>query len=350
MTDRSNIKLNELRNRSLQMDKVVIDYESHIEFPSARAMEEVPAGVYYPNFNRQNNQFLLLKASPLTMANELADTPVKNEAIEDMLRFHLDYTDDYRENVAGRTDYLDRGYFDMVRYHNDLGHVQESIDAFLSNRELYKKHDLGYKRSVLLFGDPGTGKSRYIDHTGHQLIKTHDAIVLRIESPTELDAVLNHGMMTIHRVLKNRLKVFIIEELATLSNRGSTYTELLNFLDHPLLREDVLMLMTTNNPEIIPDNIIDRPSRVDVLARINSEGLKKGFVEAWYKHLMREDMPEEWKYMPFYTMKMSPAYLKELFISMRLHNQSIEEAWEAIQKRRDLIRNNFRETNRVGFH
>ena len=81
--------------------------------------------------------------------------------------------------------------------------------------------------------------------------------------------------------MTNRLKVIVIEELATLVQRND-YTELLNLLDHMALQDNVLFLMTTNSPDVIPENIIDRPSRVDILEEVGNDGYIEGYTEAWY--------------------------------------------------------------------
>jgi len=354
------IKQSDIRKqqRTLEQNNLsettVLNYDTHIEFPPAKAYPEVPAGIYYPSVDRSSNRFILMKVNP----NRIKNSSTVDTSADDFMRelaelLEDDYVEvnpaDYTHKLEDQdTGFLDNGYFDMENYHSGLATVESSMNRFLQNTDFYRKQKLGYKRSALLFGEPGTGKSRYIDNLSRRLIHEHNAIVFRIESSNELQLMLEKGMVVINRVMAGRLKVFVIEELATLVRRGN-HTEILNFLDNSLLREDVVFLMTTNTPELIPENIVDRPSRVDILAEVNCSGFREGFTEAWYEHLMGETMPEEWKKLPFYREKLSPAYMKELFVSMKINGVSVEESWSAIQSRRRLIKNQFQKADPMGF-
>lgn len=109
----------------------------------------------------------------------------------------------------------------------------------------------------MLYGEPGTGKSRFVEHICDSLIREQDAVVVRIESSNQLDHVVDKGMLCFNDYLEGRLKVFVIEELTNLIRHSSSYAELLNFLDSPHLRNDVIFFITTNYPDKIPNNIID---------------------------------------------------------------------------------------------
>jgi len=340
-------------NRTELSETTVLNYDTHIEFPPAKAYPEVPAGLYYPAIDRSTNRFILMKVNPNRAKARNVNTTDDDFMRE--LQSLLEEDDvevnpsDHRHQLEDQDNsYLDHGYFNMEDYHSGLADVENTLTKFLKSASFYRRQNLGYKRSVLLYGEPGTGKSRYIDNFSRRLIHEHNAIVFRIESSGELETILEKGLMMINRVMRGRLKVFVIEELATLVRRGN-HTELLNFLDNPLLREDVIFLMTTNTPEMVPENIVDRPSRVDILAQVNSSGLRDGFIDAWYEHLMGESMPAEWRALPFYTEKLSPAYLKELFISMKINCVSVDDSWKAIKDRRKLIRQQFQQSEAIGF-
>jgi hypothetical protein len=350
-------------NHNVLSETTVLNFPTHIEFPPAKAYPEVPAGIYYPSVDRSSNRFILMKINPNRSTSPISngkpfgqgDTEADDfmrelaELLDDDIEINpSDFSDKLDIDNLQDTRFLDYGYFTMENYHTGLAEVESSIQRFLQSNDFYRTQNLGYKRSALLFGEPGTGKSRYIDNLSRRLIQNHNAIVFRIESSNELDLMLEKGMVIVNRVMEGRLKVFVIEELATLVRRGN-HTEILNFLDNPLLREDVIFLMTTNTPELIPENIVDRPSRVDILAEVNCNGFKPGFMEAWYQHLMGEPMPEGWSELPFYREKLSPAYLKELFISMKINGVSVDESWTAIQERRRLIRNQFQQNDPIGF-
>lgn len=324
-------------------DSIVLVYDTHIAFPTAKSSAEVPAGIYYPAVEQATDQFILTRFSPSLIGENSND-------FRDMLR-------ELTQDISGLNPFElnrnihtheDEGYFLMEKYHAGLKKIEESFQSFLKSRDFFKKNRLGYKRSALLYGSPGTGKSRYIENLAQRFIRDHNAVVIRLESSHDLSVLLQKGIYYINEKMAGRLKIIVIEELATMVMRDN-HTELLNLLDHSQLRDDVIFLMTTNNPENIPENIVDRPSRVDILEEIGVNGFSEDFVEAWYEHLIDEPMPVHWKEMPFYREKLSPAYLKELFISMRVNNTDIDTSWAEIEKRRKSIKAQFKSSTDIGF-
>jgi hypothetical protein len=332
-------------------NSTVLVYDTHIEFPAAKLENEVPAGLYYPAVDRKTDQFILARFNPADRNGPVSDLELLMSELDDSLS-NVDISDYsscdtyvWKEKWA---EMIETKYFPMEDYHSGLRRVNAGIDAFLLSRDFYQQNRLGYKRGVLVYGAPGTGKSRYIDNKCNQLIHDHKAIVMRIEGYSELKILLSRGLHYVRQKMTNRLKVIVIEELATLVQRDD-YTELLNLLDHMSLQEDILFLMTTNTPENIPENIVDRPSRVDILEEIGADGYTDGFTEAWYEFLMGEEMDESWKSMSFYGKKLNPAYLKELFISAKVNRTSIETSWKTIEDRRRRIKSNFKKSETIGF-
>lgn len=325
----------------------VLVYDNHIEFPGTVIADEIPAGVYYPAVNKISDRFILTRFNPKTTSSELNNIESLFNELDDSTE-SVTPSDTHLKNGHTRTIKSRKSYFPMENYHTGFKKVDTCINTFLDSKDFYDLNHIGYKRSVLMYGKPGTGKSRYIDNKCKELIESHNAIVLRIEGYSELSLLLNKGLFYIREKMENRLKVIVIEELATIVQRND-YTELLNFLDHVYLQDNLLFLMTTNTPELIPENIVDRPSRVDILEEIGNDGYTNGFIEAWYTFLMGEEMDESWQKMDFYDKELSPAYLKELFISCKLNRSTIESSWKDIEKRRRKIKTRFKSAGEIGF-
>lgn len=325
----------------------VLVYNTHIEFPRAMIAEEIPAGVYYPVMDNKNDQFILSRFNPEALSKRHSEFGILFEELENSVP-GMDFSTTGPHPHTILESSKETKYFPMEVYHAGLQKVDVGIDLFLSSRDFYIRHQLGYKRAVLLYGAPGTGKSRYIVHKCEQLIQKHQAIVIRIEGYQELRTLLHRGLFHLRDMMKDRLKVIVIEELATLV-KYNDHTELLNLLDHIFLQDDMLFLMTTNTPEDIPENIVDRPSRVDILEEINTDGLLEGFIEAWHQFLLGEIMNKSWKYLEFYSKNLSPAYLKELFISTRINNTNVEATWKDIERRRNKVKTRFRRAEQMGF-
>ena len=372
-----------------------IDYGSHIAFPKELAYSEFPAGLYLPDRSDEGN-FVLTRIDPFRRQALLEmhrNNRIRDEAeqdaqatgnaefdsfieqieledlafMEEMERItqqssrtpanpvHSRMSDKHSVSATAlsslnrleRGDYLSEGYFPLEKYNPGLKRVSEAISEFLQNRRIFVENRLGYRRSVLLFGEPGTGKSRFIDNLCKQLIQMHKAVVIRIDSRFQLELVVDKGLVLLETHLADRLKIFIIEELAEMSSyRGNS--SLLNFLDNAILRNNVIYLMTTNNPDRVPKNLTDRPSRIDVLEEAGRENLP-GFQEAWYKHVTGQELPESEKHHAWYSAKMTPAYLKELFLLSRMKGIQPHEAYGYLEHRIKLVKNNFAEKRELGF-
>lgn len=333
-------------SQKINTNSIVLEYDNYIDFPEAKPKLSIPAGIYYPSIHDKTDRFILLKANPDFYFDRDLDFDLASLGILDSL-ITINPEKVNNGNDVGKHG-NDDGYFPMQEYHGGLNKVESSLQQFLKSREFYLNNNLGYKRSVLLFGQPGTGKSRYIENFCKRMIIEKNAVVIRIEQPFTLLALLRKGIQMLTSCLKDRLVIVVIEELAALVETNNT-TELLSLLDHSLLRDGYIFLMTTNNPELIPSNIVDRPSRVDVLMNVDSGDFNDEFIERFYEHITGKEFPEEWKQEPFYTQKLSPAYLKELFVSMIINGTNMQASWETIEKRRRLVKNNFKKTRQVGF-
>jgi len=366
----------------------IVRMDTHIEFPLAGWSNDVPAGVYYPSVEVSTNRFILMKEQPsgeLIPKNDPCQQQWANPHRGENLNPHPyqqgSFNQPARENPQPlsknrlflkslqalinhgsdatnlwqistprpQVDYLARGYFPLENYHEGLSNVDKSIRAFLEHGDFYRTQRLDYKRSILLYGRPGMGKSRYLNAVSHRMILDLNAIVLRLESVRELEILLEKGLVLLDRILSDRTKVILIEELAGLVQLRS-HTDLLNLLDHPLLRNNVLFLMTTNSPETIPMNIVDRPSRVDLIQGVNVDGLSDAFIPAWYRHLLNEEMPPAWNEHRFYDMKLSPACLKELFLEMVLNGWSLDESLANTELRRAKIAAQFAKGVEIGYN
>ncbi|MCH8488027.1 MAG: AAA family ATPase [Candidatus Cyclonatronum sp.] len=395
--------------RPKHLTRYYIDHGSHIAFPNQLAYEVFPPGLYFPDTDREGN-FLLKRIDPFKQqalmelysseredfdddddndnddnfsaaeyAAELLGQPDNLDLINDTQHL-MDQMDelgefdeleemfaslerDYENENESATSkfaaslkrlnriegshYLSEGYFHLEHYNPGLKKAHEAINEFLANEDIYIRNRLGYRRSILLFGEPGTGKSRFIDYTCKRLIDQHQAVVIRLDGRNHIDQVMDHGLIPLEAHLSDRLKVFVIEELAEVVNRHSMST-VLNFLDNAILRNNVIFLMTTNTPERIPANLTNRPSRIDVLEEVGTNNLP-GFEEAWYQHITGELLPETEKSQDWYSAKLTPAYLKELFLMCKLKGISPHESFKLLRSRITLVRNSFAATREVGF-
>ncbi len=337
-------------NNSKKYKNVVLDQGPLLSFPPHTIESEIPSGIYYPSSTRHEN-FVLSKVSARENYNDA------DEDMLDLLEALGDEPDLYREmgseylrqlQKEHRTKYLGSHYFPTHEYNTTLKRVHEGIISFLNNKEFFEANNLGFKRSILLYGSHGTGKSRYVEFIAKKLIKTLDSIIIRIGSPQDVKLLNDFGLLTLNRVIENRLIVLVIEEVASIVTGRDGHIGLLNILDNSLLRENLLVLSTTNTPDRIPSNVL-RNQRVDVLEEIRADDYNDQFPIDFYKFIFQESFPEKYRDSEWVEMKLNPADLKELFLFAKINDVDIDTSFKQLKKRNRIVERRFQSTTHLGF-
>jgi hypothetical protein len=131
------------------------------------------------------------------------------------------------------------------------------IRKFWGSGDRYRDHGLVFKRGVLLWGPPGSGKTV----TVHLLVKDLIAgggIVLFSGQPDLTQVMLN----AIRKIERARPLILILEDIDEIVSRYGEH-EILAMLDGESQTDNVVYLATTNYPERLGARIINRPSRFD---------------------------------------------------------------------------------------
>jgi len=329
---------------------VVLDQGPLLSFPPHTIQSEIPSGIYYPSSTRHDN-FVLSKVSSRENYNDA------DEDMLDLLEALGDEPDLYREmgseylrqlQKEHRTKYLGSHYFPTHEYNSTLKRVHDGIINFLNNKEFYEANNLGFKRSILLYGSHGTGKSRYVEFIAKQLIDELDTIVIRLGSSQDVKLLNDFGLLTINRVVKNRLIILVIEEVASIVTGRDGHIGLLNILDNSLLRENLLVLSTTNTPDRIPSNVL-RNQRVDVLEEIRADNYNDQFPIDFYKFIFQEEFPEKYRDSEWVEIKLNPADLKELFLFAKINDVDIDTSFKQLKKRNRIVQERFQNRGHLGF-
>lgn len=194
------------------------------------------------------------------------------------------------------------------------------VDTFWKHEKLYKNMGLAYKRSVLMYGPPGCGKSsalsRLIDHA----IEKHDAFVFLQDNFGGFN-----NMVNAIRVVEPTKKILVlIEDI----DKKLMYDEedVLELFDGNTSLTNILYVSTTNFIQRLPNRFVNRPSRVD--KRIE------------FPHLSAKQMAE---YMAFLNVekkvagplskklkKVTIAQIKEAVILATVHKLPIDEVTKII--------------------
>jgi hypothetical protein len=327
---------------------MIVDMGSHIELLKVQPLKRIPSGFYNPLYS------VYTESTSLAKAELFQDSIIEDDDDKDFIRelkmlMEANEYDEIDDSDSSDNNYgkFDRGYLNMEKYNTGIAQAHHSIEVFLKNRNLFKRKDLGYRHSVLLIGEDGIGKTRFFNHMAAKMVVDHDAIVLIIDESTTLKEFSDKGISELVAVTPGRLKVFLIPSLNHFTNHNRWGADLYPVFRHPALRDDVLFLMATNNPNDVPADLIRNQSTVEMIADCSAKHYADDFKKAWYKHLLGETMPKEWETHPFYSMPLTATVLKELYAVTRFHNFDIDKAWEYIEQKRKLIEERFIDQDEV---
>lgn len=217
--------------------------------------------------------------------------------------------------------------------------IVDAVKEFLDNESIYRTLNIIYKRGFLLYGPPGTGKSSGI----RSLITKHlpsDAVTITLD--TMID---DEFLLFIKKTLANRLKVFIFEELTNVCNNPNLVEETLNFLDGENSLDNTVIFATTNYPERLEANIVDRPSRFDAIFKIDVPNAQERQMLMNF-FLQREATEEEVNC----CKEMTTAQIKEVCIYSLIKKCTITVYAARMKKHSQLVQKEFAENKgKMGF-
>lgn len=140
--------------------------------------------------------------------------------------------------------------------------IVKQTETFLKpeTKALFKEYKYIYKRSTLLYGLPGTGKTCLVNQIA-QYVQDSGGVVLFNPDPNFLDTALSQ----LQDIQPESTILVIFEELDKLIGRHEGI--LLNILDGEIQKENVMYVATTNFIDAIP-NRIKRPGRFPTVIEV----------------------------------------------------------------------------------
>lgn len=220
--------------------------------------------------------------------------------------------------------------------------VKKDIDRFLERKDVYKEVGTPYKYGSLMYGPPGNGKSILIQQIINMYVDR--AVVIYIDPATN-GTPSNLFLQALEERMPNILKIFVFEELtvSTSSQRNTMF--LLRFLDAEIALNDTIVLATTNFPEMLPENIVNRPSRFDDIYEFcNPSDDDRRLLISHFNG--RDALDSEVQD----TKGLSIAEVKQFCIFMRIHGLSSTDALNRIKDRKQKCKKAFtKSSEKVGF-
>ena len=205
----------------------------------------------------------------------------------------------------------------------DLGNsnslrVIEGIQLFWKRRQRFLDRGILYKRGILMWGPPGSGKTATLALLVEDLIRK-GGIVLLVQNPGLVVAALRQ----LRKIEPTRPLIIVLEDVEEIINQYGEHN-LLALLDGEHQTDNVVNIATTNYPELLGARIINRPSRFDEVVKIGmpSPQMRRQYLE----HVLRSETEEYDIHLWVQeTEGMSIAHLKELVVAVTCLEQPYEE-------------------------
>jgi SpoVK/Ycf46/Vps4 family AAA+-type ATPase len=199
--------------------------------------------------------------------------------------------------------------------------IRCNIELFFNRRGFFEKHNIPYKRGFLFVGPPGNGKSllcRVIAGSYPEIPFIYYQQEMG-DSCYELERCFKLGMSLAPSII-------CIEDIdVIITERNLSLT--LNLIDGLSEYEGILLIATTNHPEKLDQNILNRPSRFDRIWVISppDEEIRLRILKKFMGNFFDDKTLRE---IAMLTEGFSMTYMKELFISSFIN--AIEKGSEKI--------------------
>lgn len=211
--------------------------------------------------------------------------------------------------------------------------VVDEIEKFWEREGLFRESKLAYKRGIILYGPPGSGKTCTIKIIIENLIN-RKGIVIKFNGPSNLE-----GGMSVLRTIQPKTPVIVLmEDIDALLNRYSE-SDVINIIDGVTGIDKVVFLATTNYPERLGSRIMNRPSRFDkrfFIGMPNAEGR-----ELYLKSIGKEKISaKEMARWVEDTDGLSISHLKELYVAVKILGDEYSDAITTLKGMREKVDSN----------
>jgi energy-coupling factor transporter ATP-binding protein EcfA2 len=229
----------------------------------------------------------------------------------------------------------------------EIEEVIDDIKKFWTQIQTFSTYKFAHKRGILLYGEPGCGKSSIIQLCMKHIVEDMDGIVINVKDEDDVDSYLGF-IHNFRKVEPNRPLIVIMEDLDSIvgEDRYST-SRVLNVLDGIKQIENVVYIATTNYPEKLEERITDRPSRFDRRYEVQLPDAEMRMAYLKHKIPAKDFKKLDIDQWVADTEKMSIAHLRELVISTMVLGNTYEETIDRLKNLKTKPKN--KKASSLGF-
>lgn len=207
--------------------------------------------------------------------------------------------------------------------------VIDQIEEFWTDRvkNALAKRGFMHKRGIMMYGEPGSGKTCTIQVLVQMLIRA-GGIAIYAEDP----GILSNCLQLLRRIENERPVIVILEDFDTLTDRDRRENNWLAVLDGEAQISNVVFLATTNYIEQIDKRFVDRPSRFDIIMPVPMPTARDRAAYIRYKEPgLSDDDLFEWVQA---SAGFSLAHVKEIIISVLCFGKTLDDTVARLNKQR----------------
>jgi len=208
-------------------------------------------------------------------------------------------------------------------------YLLDQIKLFWNRADRYAKYHLLQKRGILLYGEPGCGKTSIINLLSKDLIDIGGVIFL-VDDFATASVCIQH----FRSVEPDRPIMTLLEDIEGIFRGEQGNREVkaaLSLLDGQDQVNNIVHIATTNQPEELADRFIKRPGRFDLVIGIHSP--KAETRKAYLQYVTQGQIPDDkLEELVDKTEGLSLAYLREIASTYLCLDIPIDDTLTRLQK------------------
>ena len=249
-----------------------------------------------------------------------------------------------------RTKKLELKTHDLLESASNTQIIKKESKIFFEKLDIYKKYNKDPKRSILLYSQPGMGKSSTIAKISQEFVEEDKGTVVLFWDTSDIrSSTVSKFLSTNSKFSKECTRMlFVMEDIGGGNTEGyhgpkGADASLLELLDGASVsfRLPTFIIATTNTPENLLKSLADRPGRFDQMFELDGPNAEERFKLGTYI-AKRELSGDEAKALKSKDADgLSIAHISEIVIRAELHDKTFAEVITEMKEHKARIERAF---------